>query len=66
MTLTEYLRQNDIQQKDFAVRVQTTAPTINRICKQLVTPRRELLERIIKATDGEVTLNDLVQIRLED
>lgn len=61
MKLARYLRINDIPRKVFASRLGVHVHTINKMCA----PRRrrcsvELAQRIVEATSGAVTLEDLL------
>jgi predicted transcriptional regulator len=60
MTLNEYLQCTGTLMIDFARKVGTTTATISRIADGSVVPRKALILRIHKATEGRVTANDLV------
>lgn len=59
MKLNDFLSLQRISKSSFAERLGTTTATVSRISSGLVVPRRDLLERIHKQTDGLVTPNDL-------
>ncbi|MCH2249592.1 MAG: helix-turn-helix domain-containing protein [Cognatishimia sp.] len=59
MKLNDFLSQTGTTKSAFAELIGTTTATISRIGDGLVVPRRDLLERIYKATNGLVTPNDL-------
>lgn len=61
MNLAKYLRINDIPRKAFAERLGVHIGTIHQLCAP--SPRRcgvELAQRIVEATSGAVTLEDLL------
>ncbi|MEP1637260.1 hypothetical protein [Ascidiaceihabitans sp.] len=60
MKLNDFLATNDISMGAFAKTVGTTTATISRIADGIVVPRKALMKRIHKATEGLVTPNDLV------
>lgn len=60
MKLNEYLNEQGISMGSFAKTVGTTTATISRIADGVVVPRKELMQRIHKTTNGSVTPNDLV------
>lgn len=60
MKLNDFLTSNDTSMARFAQTVDTTTATISRIADGAVVPRRDLMHRIYKATNGLVTPNDLV------
>lgn len=59
MKLNDFLSQTGTTKSAFAELIGTTTATVSRIGDGLVVPRRDLLERIYEATDGQVTPNDL-------
>ena len=59
MKLNDYLLRNNITKTEFSHRTKTTLATISRISDGLVMPRKELLERIYRETEGLVTANDI-------
>lgn len=58
--LNDYLAQNAISMTSFARTIGTTTATISRAIDGLAVPRKSLMERIHRATDGQVTPNDLI------
>ena len=59
MTLKEYRTKHDVTQFDFAVRAKILPQTVNRIERGLGCSAKTA-QRVIAATEGEVTLDDLV------
>lgn len=59
MKLNDFLHERGVMKSAFADLVGTTVATVSRIGDGHVVPRRELLERIHRATDGAVTPNDI-------
>jgi transcriptional regulator with XRE-family HTH domain len=62
MTLSEFLRQNQVTLTEFASQIGTTVATVSRIADGIVVPRRKLLLRIFEVTGGLVTPNDVTGI----
>lgn len=60
MKLNDFLKSKGISMARFSLTVETTTATISRIADGTVVPRRDLMHRIYRATDGLVTPNDLV------
>lgn len=58
MKLDAYLDENDEKPDAFAVRAETSLPTIYRIIAGTLWPKRDLWNRIIRETAGRVTPND--------
>lgn len=52
MTLSEFLRQNQVTLTEFAARIGTTVATVSRIADGIVVPRRKLMLRIFEVTGG--------------
>ena len=65
MKLNDFLYLRRISKSSFAERIGTTTATVSRISSGLVVPRRDLLERIHRQTDGLVTPNDLTGLHCE-
>lgn len=59
MRLSDYLKINEITQLDFAKLVKTKPANICRYVKRKRIPRQKLARRIVQATDGNVTFEDL-------
>lgn len=71
MKLGDWLRENHMTHEDFAAKVDVDHSTISRIIprpgkKQTRKPSFELVSKIAKATDGQVTANDFVDGDDED
>lgn len=56
--LKRWLRDKGEKQEDFAVRVRTSAASISRVVNGMA-PGPALARRIVQATGGEVTFNDI-------
>jgi hypothetical protein len=59
MRLSEYLKKHKIEQQDFAQTIKTNAANVSRYVARLRMPRPLIAMRIVKATGGEVTLQDI-------
>ena len=57
--LKRYLLEVEEPIQQFADRVRTSRQTLYRIFQGLQTPKPDLAKRIVAATDGDVTLNDI-------
>ena len=57
--LSKYLETKGETQAAFAVRVIATQATISKICAGIIVPKRPLMTRIVAATGGAVTPNDI-------
>ncbi len=53
-TLTQYLKDSDVRQSDFAELVKTTQAHISRLCSHGASPSVSLAKRIESETDGQV------------
>ncbi len=62
MKLREYLVQNKLSLKVFADQCGLSAPTILRARDGINIPSRRTLEAIVRATNGTVTIADLISI----
>ena len=62
MTLKDYLSRNRLSLKGFADQCGLSAPTILRARDGINMPSRRTLEAIVRATDGAVTINDLIRV----
>ena len=60
MDLKTYLHTNKVSQKNFAARIGASIFTVNRICMRHVQPPLDVAVRIERATEGSVTVGDLV------
>lgn len=60
MTLNQFLTQTSTSMAAFARSVGTTTATISRVADGTVVPRRDLMQRIHRHTEGRVTPNDLI------
>lgn len=59
MTLVDYLKINGLTQDQFARRLGCDRSTVSRIASGKVNPDRVMVEAIFKASDGQITPNDL-------
>lgn len=57
--LSKHLETNGVTQSAFAAEVEATQSTISKICAGIIVPKRRLMARIVSATGGAVTPNDL-------
>lgn len=62
MDLRSYLRSNKISEEKFADLIGVKQSAVNRYCKRLRIPRREVMDLIIAKTGGKVTANDFFDI----
>jgi transcriptional regulator with XRE-family HTH domain len=60
MKLDDYLNANGISGADFADRIGVNAATVYRIRTGRVFPHQKTIRAIIAATEGAVTVNDLL------
>ena len=60
MRLKEYLTENGISQRDFSKRVNIHYMYLNMVLVNKRRPSPDLADRIEKATDGEVTVMELL------
>lgn len=60
MKLSEWLSREGIKRKDFAEMVGVSPSLVTQLCDGTVWPGRGVVERIIKATNGEVTADSFV------
>lgn len=61
MKLETYLEAHDIQPEKFAEMIGKHPESVRLYLKGQVIPRRDAMERIIKATNGKVQANDFFQ-----
>lgn len=61
MTLKDYLDQNNMSLQAFGDRCGVSAPTVLRIRDGVNMPSRRTLQAIVDATDGAVTVQDLIR-----
>ena len=62
MKLADYLSQNDIKRFKFAELIGVSQSYVTQLCQGHVWPGREIVQRIMDATDGMVRANDFVEI----
>lgn len=63
MTLSDYLKANELTLTEFARRIGTShARTVERYAKGQQVPNREMMTRIVEVTGGAVTPNDFFGI----
>lgn len=62
MTLKEYLDLNGLSLKAFGICCGLSAPTILRARDGVNIPSRKTLQAIVDATDGQVTIAELIPI----
>lgn len=62
MLLKKFLKQKKLTQKQFSERIGITSSAINQYCSGRRKPLPNIMERIIDATNGEVTPNDFYNI----
>lgn len=60
MTLDQYLAQDGKTAAQLAVAANTSAPTITRLLYGEQNPSADLIRAIVRATQGEVTADDLL------
>lgn len=58
--LRTYRQRNNLTLAELALRAKTTEGTISRIERGTLRPTFELLRRLVAATDGEVTADDII------
>ena len=58
MTLSEYIRLNNLTHEQFARQAKLPRPSVTRLLKPGARPRWKHVEAIAKATGGKVTAND--------
>lgn len=61
MTLSEWLRSQNMSHEEFAERIGRDRSAVTRYVNGTRMPRREVLEQIADVTDGAVTANDFVE-----
>ncbi|MDD7908658.1 helix-turn-helix transcriptional regulator [Pseudovibrio exalbescens] len=61
--LQTYLKRQSLRREDFAQRCGTTLPTLSRIIKRKQKPSLDLIERMVEATNWELTANDFLSIK---
>lgn len=59
--LDQFLRANNLTQKDFGVLIGLSQPSVHRILNRKTFPRQKTLKKITEVTDGAVTANDFAQ-----
>lgn len=60
MTLKDYLNKNNLSLQAFGNRAGLSAPTVLRIRDGRNMPSRRTLNAIVRATDGAVTIQELI------
>jgi len=65
MTLKDYLDRNGLSLKAFGERCGLSAPTILRARDGVNIPSRRTLQAIVSATDGAVSIQDLIRFEAE-
>jgi len=58
MTLREYLHNQDISPSEFARRIGVTVTSVYRYRDGIRRPDKQVMPRIVSATQGQVTAND--------
>jgi DNA-binding transcriptional regulator YdaS (Cro superfamily) len=58
MKLKDWLTKTGIQPSDFAKTIETQPAAVSRYCAGTRIPEKEVMPRIVAATNGEVTPND--------
>ena len=66
MKLSEYLHHNNLSLGELAKRCGTSASTILRMKEAKVAPSKRVAEALWRATDGQVTPNDLFELHYAD
>lgn len=59
MNLNDYLKSHKIRREEFATQIETSPAYLSQIIYRHRFPSLKLVSRIIKATQGKVTLADL-------
>ncbi len=59
MRLHDWILANRVSEAELARRLTCTVSTVNRIRRGATMPEASLIARIVAATDGQVTANDL-------
>lgn len=60
MTLSQWIAKEGVSMADFGQRVCASHSTVSRLCSGKLRPSMSLMERILKATGGDVTPNDFL------
>lgn len=66
MTLKDYLTQNNLSLKVFGDRCGLSAPTVLRARDGINIPSRRTLQAIVTATNGAVSIQDLISVETDD
>ncbi len=66
MTLKDYLAQNNLSLKVFGDLCGLSAPTVLRARDGINIPSRRTLQAIVTATDGMVTIQDLISVEADE
>lgn len=65
MRLSKWLEKTGTGTTEFARRIDTTDEAVRRYCQGRRMPEPEIAQRIVDATNGQVTVQDLHEARLE-
>ena len=60
MKLKDWLKSNNLTQREFGERIQRNRITVWRLCNDLNTPDKDTVQAIVAATGGEVGPRDLL------
>jgi 3,4-dihydroxy 2-butanone 4-phosphate synthase/GTP cyclohydrolase II len=63
MILSAWLKANKIQRYVFAARIGVTPSMITEYCDRGVWPRKEVMQAIVRETNGAVTANDFLDVQ---
>ena len=66
MTLKDYLTQNNLSLKVFGDRCGLSAPTVLRARDGINIPSRRTLQAIVTATNGAVSIQDLISVEANE
>ena len=66
MKLETYIASQGLTQKQFGDLVNASQSTISRICEGKVAPSFKLLKKIIEATGGDVSVEDLPDVEAQE
>lgn len=65
MNLKTYLKDQNLTQKEFASIIDCTRAYISMLCRKKVSPSKYLAMEICRATGGQVTVGELLELRLQ-
>lgn len=63
MDLRTYLKLNSLSERAFSQQIGVASTTINRLVRGKTKPSFALIQRIFEATQGDVTPNDLFDVK---